>query len=148
MTINGFSKRNKDYFGALPRNIGLCNNDPKNESLSNIHACMIFTRALMLKMKSRVLITEGGARSSLHHLLTCRDKGRAFLVTFRSEDPHFVQCQPYRVLPYQRGLDDIAQSYKDQKASLDKVNLHMDSSKNADTKENGSPVPSNPLLEE
>ena len=103
---------------------------------------MIFTRALMLKMKSRVLITEGGARNSLHHPLTCRDKGRAFLVTFRSEDPHFVQCQPYRVLPYQRGLDDIAQSYKDQKASLDKVNLHMDSSKNADTKENGSPVPS------
>ena len=102
----------------------------------------------MLKMKSRVLITEGGARNSLHHPLTCRDKGRAFLVTFRSEDPHFVQCQPYRVLPYQRGLDDIAQSYKDQKASLDKVNLHMDSSKNADTKENGSPVPSNPLLEE
>ena len=102
----------------------------------------------MLKMKRRVLITEGGARNSLHHPLTCRDKGRAFLVTFRSEDPHFVQCQPYRVLPYQRGLDDIAQSYKDQKASLDKVNLHMDSSKNADTKENGSPVPSNPLLEE
>ena len=109
---------------------------------------MISTRALMLKMKRRVLITEGGARNSLHHPLTCRDKGRAFLVTFRSEDPHFVQCQPYRVLPYQRGLDDIAQSYKDQKASLDKVNLHMDSSKNADTKENGSPVPSNPLLEE
>ena len=63
---------------------------------------MISTCPLMLKMKRRVLITEGGARNSLHHPLTCRDKGRAFLVTFRSEDPHFVQCQPYRVLPYQR----------------------------------------------